>query len=277
MQSEQFEIITHDGLTLIARSWLPGSKPKGAICIVHGLGEHSGRYENITKPFLLKNYSILAFDLRGHGLSEGPRGHLGRLDMVLDDINLVISKSPGFYDKIPFILYGHGLGGLLSLAYTLKKKHEIVKACIASSPWLEMAFNMPEWKLRLGRLIAAFYPQFGVKTGYIIQNISRDQNIVKDFLKDPLHHDIISAGSFFQIKKAIELCENHAYNFNIPVLLNHGTSNKIVSHHSTEKLHERSGNRTQLKLWKGYKHELHHEPENETYINFLQDWIWEVT
>jgi len=135
MDEKQFELLSDDGMALFAREWKPEGKMNGVICIVHGLGEHSGRYKKFAKTFIVNGYLVIGFDLRGHGRSCGKRGHVDSYDILMNDINCLVNKAFELYPDSPCFLYGHSMGGNLVLNYVLRRRPEVA-GVIASAPWL---------------------------------------------------------------------------------------------------------------------------------------------
>ncbi|MGB2782801.1 MAG: alpha/beta hydrolase, partial [Atribacterota bacterium] len=117
MKHTEFKLKTFDGLLLFGQSWQPESKPKAVICLVHGLGEYSGRYTHVADALTLAGYALISFDLRGHGKSEGPRGHTPSYEALMKDISSLLEVTNKQFPQLPSFLYGHSLGGNLVLNY----------------------------------------------------------------------------------------------------------------------------------------------------------------
>ncbi|HSR88425.1 MAG TPA: alpha/beta fold hydrolase, partial [Pontiella sp.] len=145
MEHVKFEIITSDGLKLFGQEWKPDGAIRAVVCLIHGLGEHSGRYDHMAKAFNRAGYAMIAFDLRGHGRSEGRRGHAPGYAALMSDIGKLLEETAGRYPKLPCFLYGHSLGGNLAIYYGLKK-HPDLAGIVASGPLLRLAYNPSQWK-----------------------------------------------------------------------------------------------------------------------------------
>ena len=115
MRSSETYLPAFDGLQLFFRHWLPENRVVSCVCLVHGLGEHSQRYSHMADFMNSQAIAVLGFDLRGHGRSQGQRGHAPSLDALMADIQLLIEQSTGLFPDLPCFLYGHSLGGLLVL------------------------------------------------------------------------------------------------------------------------------------------------------------------
>lgn len=164
MQDGTFNFKTNDGLTMLGRVWQTTGTPKGIVNLVHGLGEHTGRYAHIAEALTKIGYNLIGFDLRGHGLSEGKRGHTPDYDYIMDDVELFLEKSSEFFGSDqPHFLYGHSLGGTIVLNYALRRKPAL-KGVISTDPALRLSFEPPKLKLIMGKVMADLMPSFSMNT-----------------------------------------------------------------------------------------------------------------
>ena len=122
MKCLEYYRTTPDGQKLFGREWLPDQAPLGVVCLVHGLGEHTGRYTHLANALTAEGYALAGYDLRGHGRSEGKRGHASSYEALLDDIELLLKAVNEQFSGSPTFLYGHSLGGNLVLNYVLRRK-----------------------------------------------------------------------------------------------------------------------------------------------------------
>src|SRR5689334_17538390 len=137
--AEEIELVTHDQLKLYGRLWRCGAKPSATIVVVHGFGEHSGRYNHVAAWFCDAGMDAITFDLRGHGKSEGPRGHYSHYSDLIRDLELVLGRA-----ESPKFLYAHSFGGQIVLRAGTEVKLPVLGAFI-SSPWIRLAFSPPAW------------------------------------------------------------------------------------------------------------------------------------
>jgi acylglycerol lipase len=203
MKHYEFTLHAWDGLQLYVQGWEPSGSVCAVFCVVHGLGEHSGRYVHIARFLLASGYAVISFDLRGHGKSEGIRGHFPSIDLVMQDINALIVTARGRYPSVPLFLYGHSLGGILILIYVLRYK-PILAGVIASSPGLRTALEKQKGKIALARLLAIFAPSMTLPSGLDTRSLSRDVKVVRDYVQDPLVHDRASLSFANTMLKAIQ-------------------------------------------------------------------------
>jgi len=269
MKEIQFQ--SQDGLALHACMFVP-ENPKALIVLIHGMGEHFGRYAHVAEFFTQNGFAVAGIDLRGHGKSEGKRGHTPSYDLLMEDIELFVNKLKTSYLEVPLVLYGHSMGGNLALNALIRKKLPL-KAAVISAPYLKLAFEPPKWKTVLGKLSAKWLPELTQPTGLNTKSLSRDEAVIQAYEKDPLVHDKITSSFFVNVHFAGPYAIEHAAKIGLPFLLMHGTKDQLTSHHATQQLHELTHERSELKLWEGFFHELHNEPEQQEVLNFVLEWL----
>ncbi len=272
MQHSEFDLQSGDGLALYAQEWVPGGEIHGIVCVVHGLGEHSGRYAHLAEYFSPNGFVLNTYDLRGHGKSEGPRGHSPSLDVIYDDFSIFLEDARDRYPNQPIFLYGHSLGGNLVLNYGIRKTPSI-KALIATSPILRPAFEPPAWKIRLGRILYGLMPTFAMSNELDRNALSRDLEVVHRYNEDPLvHNRITSRLAIDMLDSGLWLLDN-AHKLRLPTLLVHGSGDKICSAQASQEFAQKAGDICTLKVWEGLYHETHNEPEKEDVLKFTLTWI----
>ncbi len=272
MNKEEFRLTASDGVELFAQRWAPDQKPVGVVCLVHGLGEHSGRYEHLADVLAQAGYATMAIDLRGHGLSPGKRGHVSSYQRMLDDIDLLLVDAQERYPDIPLFLYGHSMGGGLVLNYALRRDG-LLAGVIATGPALRLGFEPPPLQVALTRLMSAIWPAFTQASGLDSQALSRDPKVVQRYQADPLVHDQISASLFNGFYQAGLWALEHADAFPASLLLMHGSEDRLTSPEASREFAHRLGERCTFKLWEGLYHEIHNEPEQDQVFAFLLGWL----
>jgi alpha-beta hydrolase superfamily lysophospholipase len=228
MKHSEFKFKTFDGLQLFGQSWQPDDvQSRAVICLVHGLGEHIGRYNYVADQITQAGYTLLSFDLRGHGQSQGPRGHTPSYEALLNDINFFLNEVDKNFPELPHFLYGHSLGGNLVLNYVLCRQSHL-KGVIATDPWLRLAFEPPRVKVILAQITNYIWPSFSQKNGLDTKVLSHDPEVVHAYENDPLVHGNISARMFISIYQSGRWALEHASEFPLPLLLMHGGDDKII-------------------------------------------------
>jgi len=278
MENNQFKFSTHDGLSLFGRIWLSTAKDiRGVVKLVHGIGEHSGRYAHIGKALNKRGYHLASFDLRGHGLSDGKRGFSPSLNHLMDDIDLFLHESQDKLGQdLPVFLYGHSLGANLVLNFGLRRKPN-VSGVIATGTSFAFAFEPPKFKLFLGKILAKVWPSCTMSNELEQNALSRDQAIVKAYQDDVFVHDRISARLVTDIIESGQFALNHAEDWTLPLLLMHGTADRITSSQASEEFAKRSSPYTELVLYDGCYHEIHNDFNKEEVIEKMIGWLNERT
>lgn len=264
---------TEDGISLYSQGWLPASgRLRGVVLLVHGLGEHSGRYTELAHFLTGNGMAVQSFDLRGHGRSGGARGHSPSYEHLMRDIDLLLADADQRHPGSARILYGHSLGGQLVLNYTLRR-HPHVSGVVATSPALRTWADPPPITKMLGRVLGSVIPTAEIHTGLDSSGISRDPGVVAAYCSDPLIHDRISLGLAKGSMAAVDWVYAHASEFDVPLLLVHGTGDRLAYPHGSQQFAELVGSDCTLKLWEGSYHELHNEPEKDQVLAYILGWI----
>src|SRR5664279_3643884 len=143
---------TKDGIDIFAQYWRPESAPKAVVVLIHGLGEHSSRYQHVAQYFTQAGYALSTMDLRGHGRSVGSRGHFPSFDIVMRDINQLLDETQKIFPDLPIFLYGHSLGGALVLYYGYAQKRTL-RGMIVTAPGLAAGTPIPPLKIMAGKML----------------------------------------------------------------------------------------------------------------------------
>jgi alpha-beta hydrolase superfamily lysophospholipase len=274
MENFQFDWTSSDGLTLRGQGWLPAGSPRAVVALVHGFSEHSARYAHVAAHLNQHGYALIGFDLRGHGTSGGARGHAPSYTNYQEDIReflaLVTSKLAG----LPVFLYGHSAGGGMVLNYALRFKPAYLQGVIATSPWLELAFQPPAAKLWVAKLAAKIYPAFPEKAALKPDELSSDPEVARAYAADPLNHGAITAGAFTGIVAAGQSVLAEAGKFPLPLLLMHGLADRITSEPASARFAAAApANLVTYRTWPNGRHELHNEPFKAQVLAAITDWL----
>jgi alpha-beta hydrolase superfamily lysophospholipase len=272
MADQEQMVISRQGQKVYIQEWIPETV-KGTVVLVHGLGEHVGRYEHVARAFNRANYAVMGFDLPGHGRTEGVRGHIPSYDVVMDLIAFRLADASQRFPSVPHFLYGHSLGGSLVLYYGLTRKPEVA-GIICTSPGLGLAKEAPAWQVTLVKLLAKVAPSLTIANGLDLSGLSHDPAVIKAYQDDPRVHGKIS------LRLAMDLLGNgqwivaHAGAFPpIPLLLMQGSQDRLVSPKATDAFARACSAHLTYKVWDGLYHELHNEFEKDETIQFMIDWM----
>jgi len=272
VKSNEWTWKSNDGLEMYAHSWEPEETPKAVIHLVHGLGEHIGRYAHVGKAFTDAGFALTGFDLRGHGKSGGPRGHIPSFDAFMDDIASFQRQIDARFPDVPRFLYGHSLGGILVLNYVLRRKPEF-KGVISTGAGLRTALEEQKAKVTMARVLGTLMPGMAIPSGLDPTTISRNPEVVDAYVNDPLVHDKMSLGFGKIMLSEIPWTFEHASEFSLPLLIMHGKDDKLGYPRGSEEFAGLVKQNCTLKLWDGLYHEIHNEPEQNEVFAFTIDWM----
>jgi len=264
-------VLQEKPLRVVAHSW-PVTSPRGGVVLIHGLGEHSGRYAHVAQVLNEAGLSVLAPDLPGHGRSGGRRGHFPSYEQVLDLIGLALDRLGEAVGGRPLFLYGHSLGGNLVINYTLRRPQGL-RGTVASGPWLRLAIQPPRWRVALARTLGRLLPAVTQPNGLDPHDLSHDPQVVQAYIEDPLVHDRISAGLFLSAYQAGLWALENAARLQVPLLLMHGTADRLTSPEASAAFCARAGSRCTLRLWEGLYHEVHNEPQKAEVLTAVREWL----
>ena len=272
MVNREWTWMSKDGLEMFARSWAPEGSPVAIICFVHGLGDHSGRFAHVGRAFTKAGFVLSGLDLRGHGKSGGQRGHFPSFGAIMDDIHQHIQQASERFPGLPVFLYGHSLGGLLVLNYATYHKH-MLSGVLATGVALRSPVLEQKAKVALSKVMGGLLPTMTIPTGLDTNGLSRDPEVVRAYKEDPLVHGIATLSAARVGISAVDRAFAHAAEFSTPLLLMHGTADRLTYPHGSQEFAALAPENCTLKLWDGLYHEIHNEPEQNEVFAFMIDWM----
>lgn len=214
------------GLSLYYQSWSPQNRAKAIVAIVHGLGSHSGQFDNAVQYLIGKGYGVYAFDLRGHGRSPGQRGHINSWAEFREDLNAFLQLIREREPDCPRFLWGHSLGGAIALDYALRFP-EVLQGVIVTAPAIGRIGVSP-MKIAIGRLLSQVYPRFSLKSGIDREASSRDPNAVSAYAQDTLRHEYGSARLATEFLETVNWIQSHGSDLRLPLLILHGSADRVT-------------------------------------------------
>lgn len=256
---------------LYVQEWLV-QNPKAWLILVHGLGEHIGRYQHVAEYFNEHQYSVIGYDHIGHGRSEGKRGVVMKYDTLLDDLNSIVELTKLKANQIPVFIYAHSLGGNIALNYLLKRKPKIA-GMITSGAAIKLSFEPNPFVVALGKMTRSIYPSFSQNNQLDVNQISRNKAVVEAYKKDDLVHDKIGAELGISILETGKWLQNYKGASPIPLLLMHGSDDKLTHPDGSKILSAHLTGDITLKIWNSLFHEIHNESEQLEVLNFALDWV----
>lgn len=262
-----------DKTTVKGNIWETGNPPKAVVALVHGFGEHIDRYQHVAEYFNTRDIALIAYDQRGHGKTNGKKGHVHPYSQLLDDVDRLLKETKERFPGVPIVLYGHSWGGNTVSNYILKKDVSALAGAVLSSPWLRLAFEPPKFQVMLGKLVGKLFPGMTQPNNLDSAELSTDQEVGKAYDADPLVHGQISVATFFGAYNGGNWAIENASKLNINTLVMHGTADKITSHEASKEFAKNAGDKATLQLWEGLRHETHNEVKKEEVLKFVADWI----
>lgn len=272
MKTREWTWKSHDDLEMYTQSWEPEENSKAVVCLVHGLGEHSGRYAHVGEAFSEAGFALAGFDLRGHGKSGGLRGHIPSFDAFMDDIEGFVKQVNISFEELPRFLYGHSLGGILVMNYVLRRKLEF-NGVISTGAGLRTTLEEQAGKVMMARVLGTLMPSVAIPSGLNPNDISRKKEVIDAYVNDPLVHDRMTLGFGKIMLAVLPWTFEHAHEFSLPLLIMHGTDDKLGYPRGSEEFAGYVKKNCTLKLWEGMYHEIHNEPEQDEVFAFMIDWM----
>lgn len=265
--------LTPTAAPLFSRSWPPHGHPRARVVVVHGYGEHCGRYEGLAAALTTAGFHVHVYDQRGHGNSPGERGVVGSIDELAEDLGRFLDFCARQQPVVPLFLLGQSLGGLV-LVHALARSPLSFSGAIFCSPFLAVPSRIPRWKHRLAPLLGRFLPELPVDR-VNPADISRIPEVVAAFQADPLvYHGPVRARTGAAIARALDALPALLPKLELPLLILHGTRDAIAPFAGSELLQERaaSPDRTFRAIVGGY-HELLQDLDRDDVIGYIVEWI----
>jgi alpha-beta hydrolase superfamily lysophospholipase len=260
------------GLTMYCQKWQPAEKARAVMAIIHGFGEHSGRYMNTVNHFVPIGFTVYGFDHRGHGKSEGKRGHIMKWSEFRQDVHNFLGIIRDRESDLPLFLLGHSMGGLIVLEYVLHHQ-ENIRAIIASSPLLAQPAISP-FLMLLSRILSKIWPGFSIDTKLDVNSLSRDAQVIRAYQEDPLVHSTASARLGTELTAAIDWTHTHAPEFKLPLMIVQGDADSLVPTQGSHKFfHNLTISDKEIHMYDGGYHEPHNDIDKAIVLNDIEQWI----
>ncbi|MGI6623359.1 MAG: alpha/beta hydrolase [Clostridiaceae bacterium] len=246
---------------------------KALMVIIHGLGEHAGRYFKYAEAFTRQGICIYAMDLRGHGKSPGKRGHTAPRRLILEDVDILCRIAIKDFPNTPLFIYGHSMGGNIGLYHRLHGKFR-PKGYIITSPWITLYKQLSGPTIALMKIISKFTPNLCIRNNLDIKDLSSDQSQI-DAGTDPLYHGYVSVQTGLDCFEGAREILRNSYMGKEDLLLLHGIDDHICSVEGSRLFMKNAPKScTYVEFEKNY-HELHHDKDRERVAQAVSHWIWE--
>lgn len=272
--TREFELSSADGKAIFVRDWPLAEalmeQPRQGVVIMHGLGEHCGRYAHVARFFNTLGFVVRTYDHRGHGQSDGGSGDVPDSMCLLRDAQMVISD---FSQSLagPPILLGHSMGGLFAARYALEQLSPL-RALILSSPAL--AIRMSSLQHGLLKVASSLIPGVGLPNGLQTRYLSHDGEVVLAYQNDALVHTRLSARLLTSMLQAMDYCHTHAAELNIPLLMMVAEDDHLVDPAGSRRFLEKlDASRFSAHFYPGFYHEIFNELDATQVFDDLRTWL----
>jgi alpha-beta hydrolase superfamily lysophospholipase len=257
---------------LYYQRWLPQGTPKATLAVVHGFGEHSGRYGNVVDWFVPRGYTVYAFDMRGHGRSPGQRGFIERYAQVRGDVQAFLALVHNQQPEHPVFLLGHSQGGLTVLDYVLHHP-EGLAGVVASGPLLSPPAVSP-LLMPVSRLLSRVWPTLSMEVGLEVDALSRDRAVVDAYVHDPLVHGKGTPRLGAEVASTIDWTQAHAADMTLPCLIVHGGADRICDPAASRAFFDKvTFPDKERHEYEGYYHEVFNEVGKERVLADVETWL----
>lgn len=250
------------------------SEAKANIIFLHGYTEHIGRYGWMIEQMNQAGINVFAYDHRGYGKSDGTRAYINRFGQYIDDLDVYLNqlKKP----ELPTFLMGHSMGSLIGVGYLVNHLEHHFAGFISSSGALKIDENISPFLRKISGIMSKIAPH--LKTIKLDPNaLSRDPKEVVKYFTDPaVYHGGTKARLGFEMLEAMKSAQNNFHKINIPVLILHGTEDKLADPLGSQWMYDKvSSTDKKLEYFEGLYHEIMNEPEKDDVIKVLITWIKE--
>ena len=255
------------------QGWLPEGKVSAVLLIVHGLGEHSGRYMNVVNHFVPLGYAVYGLDHIGHGKSAGTREFVETFDDFTDTLTVFYKMVAEWQVDVPIFILGHSLGGLIISYYLLDHQNKF-KGAIISGPAVKIGDSVSQATIMMGKVLSKIAPKMGL-ISLDVNAISRDPDVVAAYVNDPLvFHGKTPARLAAELLSAILRVTAEAGVITLPISIVHGSEDSLADPTGSQMLYDKvSSEDKTLKIYNGLYHEVFNEPERELVLKDIEDWL----
>ncbi len=262
-------------LNIYYQSWLPAEDPKAILLVVHGLGEHCGRYMNVVDHFVPLGYAVYGLDHIGHGKSEGMREFVESFEDFTDTLTIYLKMVRSWQPDKPIFLLGHSMGGAIATYYLLDHQDDFSGAII-SAPAISVGESVSPITITLSKVLSKIAPKLGL-IALDVNALSRDPKVVKAYVDDPLvFHGKTPARLAAELLSAMQHITAETSKITLPFIVLQGAEDALVDPSGTQMLYEKASSADKtLKKYKGLYHEIFNEPERDLVLTDVEAWLRE--
>jgi acylglycerol lipase len=255
------------------QAWLPEAEVKAVLLVVHGLGEHCGRYMNVVNHCVPLGYAVYGLDHIGHGKSAGKREMVARFDDFTTTLTIFYNMVKGWQPGKPIFLLGHSMGGLIATYYLLDHQADF-KGAVISAPAIKISESITSTTITLGKILSILAPEKGL-LGLDASHVSRDPQVVSAYVNDPLvFHAKTPARLAAELLKGMLRVEAEVAKITLPFIVVQGSEDKLVDPRGAQMLYDRASSQDKtIKVYPGFYHEVFNEPERAQVLGDVETWL----
>jgi acylglycerol lipase len=261
------------GLKLYRQAWLPEGEVKAVLTAVHGLAEHSGRYESFAEYFTSLGYAVYSYDHQGHGRSDGLRCYVDRFSVFIRDLDTFVKGIRTEYPDHKIFLVGHSMGGTIAASYCVGHQ-EKCDGLILSAAALKLGSSVPAALRFIAPVLSFLIPKAGL---YSIKSsdLSHSEDTKESYCSDPLvYNGKIPTRTGIELLRTIEGLPDHFSDIRLPLLILHGTDDRLSEPSGSKALYENASSDDKvLKFYEGFYHELLNENGREKVLLDVEEWL----
>ncbi|WP_182346723.1 alpha/beta hydrolase [Tomitella gaofuii] len=261
------------GVELYWRSWTPTeAPPKGLVVLVHGMGEHCGRYDHVADALLARGYAVAAHDHRGHGRSGGRRSYIDRMDNLVADIGTAFDRARATVPDVPAVMVGHSMGGLSSALWAVDNQDRLA-GLVLSGPLAAMDQANAVTKA-VARALSATVPTLGM-VAVDASALSHDPTVGEDYRADPLvFSGKLPARTAAELMGAVDAVQHRAPELRLPLLIMHGELDTLAPPRGSQELFDKAVSADKHRtVYDGMYHEIFNEVDRARVLGELTDWV----
>ena len=274
MKTQSGNFKAQDGTSIYWKGWTPDNAPKAVVHVIHGYAEHIDRYGNVVSELLPAGYAVFGTDHRGHGKSEGKRGHVMSFQEFIDDEKqfqreVIRTKFP----SLPCFVLGHSMGSLIAMNL-VEQSAEGIRGLVLSGTGSRPGTDIPKILLTATKILSGLLPSIHVKSPLPPEFISRDPEVVRAYVEDPLVYNVITPRLAHEMNRYVVIGAENAGKIQIPVLIQLGSKDTAFS--GQKELFEMVGAKDKtFKRYEGLKHEVYNELAHDRtrVLQDLRSWL----
>jgi len=261
------------GVNIYYQGWLPEEDVKAVLLVVHGMGEHCGRYMNVVNHFVPLGYAVYGFDHLGHGKSGGEREFVEHFDDFTDTLAIFYDMVTDWQAGKVIFLLGHSMGGTVATYYLLDHQEDFGGAII-SAPLVKVGDSVSQATVVMGRILSRVAPKMGV-IALDVNTLCREPEVVEAYVNDPLvYHGKTPARLAAELLSALRRITAEAGKITLPFILVQGGEDSLVDPSGARMLYDKASSEDKtLKIYEGFYHEVFNEPERDIVLKDVEEWL----